>query len=156
MGCWISSVFREFLCWRDVTGDCIGHWCWFEVSLSVSLSLSIYIYIYIYHHLTWSHNCVITYPIIIMRIQSHIYSILSWQQNFILPHSNIINTDKSEAKIDYTLKNSKCTLCVDRDETVNFKMSECFKLIQNDYDWAWLGRKGDPPGIVQEIKIQSY
>ena len=48
-------------------------------------------------------------------------------------------------KIDNTQKNCKCRLCGDRDETG----------INEIQDKAWLGGKGDPLGIVQEIKIWS-
>ena len=44
--------------------------------------------------------------------------------------NNAIMTNYVEAKIDKTQQDSKCRLCVDRDETMNHIMSEHGKLEQ--------------------------
>ena len=51
----------------------------------------------------------------------------------IVAQNNIIRTNQIKAKIDYTKENIKCTLCGDRDETINHRISECYKLAQNEY-----------------------
>ena len=43
-------------------------------------------------------------------------------------HNNATRTSYSKVKIDYTQQNSKCSLCGERDETVNYMISECSKL----------------------------
>ena len=53
---------------------------------------------------------------------------------------NAIRTNHIKMKIDKMQQNSKCTLCSDRDETINHIMSECRKLAQKEYkarhDWV--------------------
>ena len=45
-----------------------------------------------------------------------------------------------KARIDKTQQNSKCSLCGDRDETINHIISEFCKLVQKEYkarhDWV--------------------
>ena len=45
-----------------------------------------------------------------------------------------------KARIDKTQQNSKCSLCGDRDETINHIISECSKLAPQEYktrhDWV--------------------
>ena len=48
-------------------------------------------------------------------------------------------------------QNSKCWLCCDSDKTINHVISE-----QGVQDQAWLGGKGNPLVIMQEIKIWPY
>ena len=52
---------------------------------------------------------------------------------------NAIRTNHIKARIDKTQQNSKCTLCGDRDETINH-IRECSKLAQMEYkvkhDWV--------------------
>ena len=61
--------------------------------------------------------------------------------------NDAIRINYINAKIDNTQENGKCSLCVDRDETVNHIITKL----------AIKGRrlvvKGDPLGIVQEIQI---
>ena len=47
--------------------------------------------------------------------------------------NNAIRTNRIKARIDKTQQNSKCTLCDDRDETINHIISECSKLAQKEY-----------------------
>ena len=47
--------------------------------------------------------------------------------------NNAIRTNQIKARIDKTQQNSKCRLCVDRDETINHIISECCKLAQKEY-----------------------
>ena len=42
-------------------------------------------------------------------------------------------TDYIKAIIDKTQQNSKCRLCGDRDETINYMISEYSKLEHNEY-----------------------
>ena len=55
-------------------------------------------------------------------------------------------------------QNSKCWLYGDREETVNHIINKCSKLAQKKYKIrkALLGGKGDPRGIVQEIRSLPY
>ena len=48
-------------------------------------------------------------------------------------------------------QNSRYRLCGDRDEMINYIISECSKLAQREYKtrYEWVG-KGDPLRIVQE------
>ena len=54
--------------------------------------------------------------------------------------NNAVRTNHIKARIDKTQQNRKCTLCDDRDETINHIISECSKLAQKEYktrhDWA--------------------
>ena len=45
-------------------------------------------------------------------------------------------------RIDKTQQNSKCTLCGNRDETINHIISECSKLAQREYKAThdWVGK----------------
>ena len=45
--------------------------------------------------------------------------------------NNAIRINYGKPKIDKTLKNNKCSLCGNRDETVNQIINECSKLAQN-------------------------
>ena len=65
-----------------------------------------------------------------------------WWQQKILP----------EESIDNTQQNSKFRLCGNSNERVNYIINECRKLAQKEYK-TWLGGKGDPLGIVQDINI---
>ena len=61
-----------------------------------------------------------------------------------------------KAKIDNTGKNNKCRLCGDRWNSKSdnkWRQQIGAKGIQ---DKAWMGRKGDPLGIVQEIEFWPY
>ena len=48
----------------------------------------------------------------------------------IVAQNNAIRTNKIKARIDKTQQNCKCTLCGDRDETINHTIS---KLAQKEY-----------------------
>ncbi len=54
-------------------------------------------------------------------------------------NKNKKRTNRIKARIDKTQQNSKCRLCGDRDETINYIISECSKLAQKEYnarhDW---------------------
>ena len=58
----------------------------------------------------------------------------------IAAQDNAIRTNHIKARIDKTQQNSKCRLCVDRDETINHIIYECCKLAQKEYrtrhDWV--------------------
>ena len=58
----------------------------------------------------------------------------------IAAQDNAIRTNHVKARIDKTQQNTKCTLCGDRDETVNHIISESSKLAQKEYktrhDWV--------------------
>ena len=55
---------------------------------------------------------------------------------------NAIRTNHIKARIDKTQQNSKCRLCGDRDETINYIISECSKLAQREYKarHGWVGK----------------
>ena len=55
--------------------------------------------------------------------------------------NNAIRTNHIKARIDKTQQNSKCMLCVDRDETINH-ISKCSKLAQKEYKTRhnWVGK----------------
>ena len=71
-----------------------------------------------------------------------------WKGNFkiemeslqIAAQNNAIRTNHIKARIDKMQQNSKCTLCGDRDETINHIISECSKLALKEYksrhDWV--------------------
>ena len=67
----------------------------------------------------------------------------------IVAHINVIRNIYIKAKTDDIQKNTKCRLCGDREETINLMIRECDKRVQ-------VGRKGDPPRIVQKNKICPY
>ena len=48
-------------------------------------------------------------------------------------HDDDDDDDDIETKTDNTQQNSKCTLCGDRDETINHIRSECSKLAKTEY-----------------------
>ena len=50
----------------------------------------------------------------------------------ITAQNNAIRTNHIKARIDKTKQNSKCTLCSDRDETINYIIRECSKLAQKE------------------------
>ena len=53
---------------------------------------------------------------------------------------NAIRTNHIKTRIDKTQQNSKCRLCGDRDETINYIISKCSKLELKEYktrqDWV--------------------
>ena len=54
--------------------------------------------------------------------------------------NNVIRTNHIKARIDKTQQNSKCRRRGDRDEKINYIISECSKLAQKEYkarnDWV--------------------
>ena len=64
-----------------------------------------------------------------------------WETNSLLiaAQNNVVRTNHVKARIDKTQQNSKCTLCSDRDQTINRIISKCCKLAQKEYqtehDW---------------------
>ena len=58
----------------------------------------------------------------------------------IAAQNNAIRTNHINARIDKTQQNSKCSLCGEIDETINYMISECIKLAQKEYktcyDWV--------------------
>ena len=60
----------------------------------------------------------------------------------IAAQNNAIRTNQIKARIDKTQQNSKCRLRGDRDETINHIISECSKLVQNEYKTRhdWVGK----------------
>ena len=52
------------------------------------------------------------------------------------------NGIRTKARVDKTQQNSNCTLCGDRDETINHIISECSKLPQKEYKMRneWVGK----------------
>ena len=58
----------------------------------------------------------------------------------IAAQNNAIRTNHIKARIDKTQQNSKCRLCGDRKETINYIISEYSKLVQKEYktrhDWV--------------------
>ena len=72
----------------------------------------------------------------------------------IAAQNDAIRTNYIKAKIDNLQKDGKWKLCGDRDETITPIISN---LVQKEYKtrnyWA---EKGDPLGILQEIKIWPY
>ena len=58
----------------------------------------------------------------------------------IAAQDNAIRTNHVKVRIDQTQQNSKCSLCGNRDETINHIISECSKLAQREYkarhDWV--------------------
>ena len=55
------------------------------------------------------------------------------ESQIIAAENNSIRTNYLKVKIDNTQENSKCNLCVERDETVNYKINECSKLAPKEY-----------------------
>ena len=55
---------------------------------------------------------------------------------------NAKRTNHIKVGIDKTQQNSKCRLCVDRDETINHIISECRKLARKEYksEHDWVGK----------------
>ena len=51
----------------------------------------------------------------------------------ITAQNNALRTNHIKVKIDNTPQNSKCRLCIDRHETINYIISECSKLAQKEY-----------------------
>ena len=56
--------------------------------------------------------------------------------------NNAIRTNYMKPKIDKTQRNDKCRSYGDRDETINHIISECSKLVQNEYKTRhdWVGK----------------
>ena len=51
----------------------------------------------------------------------------------IAAQNNTIRTNHIKARINKTQQNRKCRLCGDRNETINYIISECSKLAQKEY-----------------------
>ena len=51
----------------------------------------------------------------------------------IAAQDNVVRTNHIKARIDKMQQNSKCSLCGNRDETINHIISECIKLAQTEY-----------------------
>ena len=62
----------------------------------------------------------------------------------IAAQDNAVRTNHIKARKDKTQQNSKCRLCGDRDETINYIISECSKLAQKEYKTRqdWVGKVG--------------
>ena len=60
----------------------------------------------------------------------------------IAAQDNAIRTYHIKARIDKTQQNSKCRLCGDKDETINYIISECSKLAHKEYKTRhdWVGK----------------
>ena len=60
----------------------------------------------------------------------------------IAAQNNAIRTNHIKARIDKTQQNSNCSLCGDRDETINHIISECCKIAQKEYKTRhdWMGK----------------
>ena len=56
--------------------------------------------------------------------------------------NNAIRTKYIKTRTDKTQQNSKCWLCIDRDETINHIISECRKLPRREYKTRhdWVGK----------------
>ena len=66
--------------------------------------------------------------------------------------NNAIRTNYVKAKIDKTQQNSKCSLCGERDETINYIMSEYSKIAQKRVkDKTRVTVEDNRLGIVEEI-----
>ena len=54
----------------------------------------------------------------------------------------IVRTNHIKERIDKTQQNSKCWLCGGREETINYILSECSKLVQKEYKTRhdWVGK----------------
>ena len=52
----------------------------------------------------------------------------------IAAQNNAIRTNHIKARIDKTQQNSKCRLYGDRDQTINYIISECSKLAEKEYE----------------------
>ena len=57
--------------------------------------------------------------------------------------NNAIRTNHIKARIDKTKQNNKCRLCGNRDEMMNYQISESSELAQKEYKtgYDWLGKK---------------
>ena len=55
---------------------------------------------------------------------------------------NALKTNPIKARIDKRQQNSECTLCGDRNETINHIINECNKLAQKEYKTThdWVGK----------------
>ena len=60
----------------------------------------------------------------------------------IVAQDKALRTNRIKPRIDKTQQNSKCRLCGDRDETINYIISECTKLAQKKYKTRndWVGK----------------
>ena len=56
--------------------------------------------------------------------------------------NNAVRTNHIKARIDKMQQNSKCSICGDRDKTINHIISECSKLAQKEYKTRheWFGK----------------
>ena len=72
----------------------------------------------------------------------------------IAAQKNAIRINYITVRDRYTQQNSKCSLCGDRDETMNYIISECSKLVQMEYKARHdcVG-EDDPLGLVQGVEI---
>ena len=64
------------------------------------------------------------------------------ESHLIAAHNNAIRTNNIKAIIDKTQQNSKYRLCGDRDETINYRISECRKLARKEYKtrYEWVAK----------------
>ena len=60
----------------------------------------------------------------------------------IAAENNAIRTNHIKARIDKTQQTSRCTLCGDRDKTINHIISKCNKVVQKEYKtrYDWVGK----------------
>ena len=60
----------------------------------------------------------------------------------IAAQNNAIKTNNIKARIDKTQQNNPCSLCSDRDETINHIISECSKLAEKEHKTRhdWVGK----------------
>ena len=60
----------------------------------------------------------------------------------IAAQNNAIRTNHIKSRIDKMQQNSRCSLCGERDETINHIISECSKLAQKEYKTRhdWVGK----------------
>ena len=60
----------------------------------------------------------------------------------IAAQNNTVRTNHIRARIDNAQQNCKCWLCGDRDESINYIISECSKLAQKVYKTKhdWMGK----------------
>ena len=115
-----------------------------KVSSLLSLSFSLTIYLSIYLSIGkvsfFYYFCLIAkyYRVIRINESPDIVVLKSYLQF----HCYISSTNQQQARIDKTKQNSKCRLCVDRDETINHIINEASQLAQKEYKTRhdWVGR----------------
>ena len=78
--------------------------------------------------------------------------------------NNTIKTNHIKARIDKTQQNSRCRLGGDKDETINYIISECSKLAEKEYKprYEWMRKvihwelcKNETHNILWEFDIQT-